>query len=195
METQQIFGKEFEADGVEISVHINPAPDHQYIQGKQLSNEEFEKFQSDRDSISYDGTKFPAESEETGRDRRSIGEYNCYHYIFSVVLGVSKPNYSNKELKQIIDKNNKGFDFDGKHYSMYEGTQLQRKIETAIRQQKDIQIMAKAAGNPDLVDEAQGKITILTRKYHELNKVSGLKSQLERARVQQYKRVNVAKLK
>ena len=46
-ETQAIFGEEFNADGVEISVHGNPAPDHAEVQGKQFSNDEFDKFQND----------------------------------------------------------------------------------------------------------------------------------------------------
>ena len=98
-EEQKIFGEEFGSDGVEISVHLNPAPDHQYVQGRQFSNEEFEKFQNDEDCVDYQGKKFEAEFE--GHDRRSIGQYNCYHYIFAIVLGVSKQEYSNKKLKKI----------------------------------------------------------------------------------------------
>lgn len=199
METQRQFGKEFDADGVEISVHINPAPDHELVQGKQFStvrpseNEfsEFEKFQNDKDSYSYDGTFFPAESEETGHDRRSIGQYNCYHYIFNVVLGVSKPLHTNEELKEIIDKNHQEFDFDGKHYkTMYEGEQLQRKIELELRKAKDEQIMARAS-NIDDAQKAQKRINALTKKYNELLKASGLQSQIYRARVSGYHKIKV----
>lgn len=188
-ETQQQFGKEFKSDGVEISVHLNPAPDHENVQGHQFSNEEFEKFQTDQDCYSYDGTFFPAESEETGRDRRSIGEYNCYHYVFSIVLGISKPEYTKKQLQEIIKNNNKGFEFEGKHYSNYEGTQLQRKIETEIRKAKDNQILARASKNEKLIAESQERITLLTNKYKKLNKISGLPSAINRARVSGYRRV------
>ena len=192
-EEQQIFGEEFDSDGVEISVHSNPAPDHELVQGGQFSNEEFDKFQNDIDAVDYQGMLFPAEFE--GHDRRSISEYNCYHYVFAIILGVSKPEYSNKELQQIIDNNNKGFDYEGKHYSMYEGTQLQRKIETEIRKQKDIQIMAKASDSKDLIDESQQKITQLTNKYRELSEISGLRTKMQRMRVPNYKRVAKSKLK
>lgn len=193
-EEQKIFGEEFNSDGVEISVHLNPAPDHQFVQGRQFSNEEFEKFQNDEDCVDYQGREFPAEYE--GHDRRSIGQYNCYHYIFSIILGVSEPEYSNEQLKEIIDKNNEGFDFEGKHYTMYEGTQLQRKIETEIRRQKDIQIMGVASGESgkENVLEAQEKITILTRKYKKLSDVSGLPTKMQRMRVSNYKRVAKSKL-
>lgn len=194
MEIQQQFGEEFGADGVEISVHINPAPDHMYVQGRQFSKEEFEKFQNDQDAVSYDGIEFPAVSGETERDRRSIGQYNCYHYIFNIVLGINKPLHSNKELQEIISKNEKGFKYKGKKYTMYEGQQLQRKLETEIRKQKDTQIIAKAEGNKKLIQESQSKITELTNEYIELSKASGLKPKTQRMRVSGYKRVAKSKL-
>ena len=189
-ESQKIFGKEFDSDGVEISVHLNPAPDHELVQGRQFSNEEFENFQNDRKAIDYTGMVFEPEFE--GHDRRSISEYNCYHYIFSIVLGVSKPQYNNEQLQEIIDNKNKTFEFDGKTYNMYEGTQLQRKIETAIRQAKDTQILAKASGDDDLVLQSQTRITQLTTKYKQLCNTSGLPNKLStRASVSGYKRTKV----
>ena len=191
-ETQAIFGEEFGSDGVEISVHLNPAPDHAEVQGRQFSKEEFDKFQNDQDAVDYTGKLFTKEHE--GHDRRSISEYNCYHYTFDIVLGVSKPEYSEEELQKIIDDNNKGFELDGVHYTNYEGTQLQRKIELAVRKQKDIQIMAKASGNKELVAESQQKITQLTHKYKQLSDVSGLPTKMERMRVPKYRRISVKKL-
>lgn len=192
-ETQAVFGEEFGSDGVEISVHMNPAPDHEQVQGRQFSKEEFNKFQNDQDAVDYTGKLFTKEHE--GHDRRSISEYNCYHYTFDIVLGVSKPEYSKEELQEIIDNNNKGFELDGEHYTNYEGTQMQRKLETEIRKQKDIQIIAKASGNKELVEESQIKITQLTRKYKQLSDVSDLPTKMERMRVSGYKRTSVAKVK
>ena len=188
-ENQKLIGEEFGADGVEISVHSNPAPDHELVQGRQFSNEEFDKFQNDMDAVSYDGMLFPAISDETGHDRRSISEYNCYHTIFPIILGVSDPEYSNKQLQQIIDDNNKGFELDGKHYTNYEGTQMQRKLENKIREQKDIQILAKESGETgkELVEESQYNIMGLTRKYKQLSDISGLPTKAQRTKVSNYK--------
>lgn len=192
-ESQRLFGKEFDSDGVEISVHEMPAPDHELVQGRQFSNEEFDNFQNDKRAVDYTGMVFEPEFE--GHDRRSISEYNCYHYIFSIVLGVSKPQYSNKQLQEIIDNKNKTFEFDEKTYNMYEGTQLQRKIESAIRQEKDTQILAKASGDNDLVLQSQTKITQLTTKYKQLCSVSGLSNKLStRASVSGYRRISKKKL-
>ena len=196
-EMQQQIGKEFGSDGVEITVHLNPAPDHALVQGKQFSTKrpsknelsEFEKFQSDEDSYSYDGTFFS--KEHNGHDRRSIGQYNCYHYTFAIILGVNKPQYSNEQLQEILEKNEKGFDFDGKHYTFYEGEQLQRKLETEIRKQKDLQIMGKASDNEKLKMKSQKKINQLTKKYNELSLESGLPKKPTRLRVSKYRKSRI----
>lgn len=172
---QKQFGEEFGADGIEVSHHENSAPDHiDTVDGRQFSNEEFEKVNNSL--------------------QRPVGELNCYHYIFPIILGVSKPEYTKKQLEEDKKKNKKGFELDGKHYTLYEGTQLQRKLETELRKAKDTQIIAKASGNKELVAGSQKKITQLTQKYNELSKVSGLPTKLERARVSGYKRINVNKM-
>jgi hypothetical protein len=126
---------------------------------------------------------------------RPISELNCYHYIFSIILGVSEPEYSDKELKDIIKANDEGFEYEGKHYTNYQGEQLQRALERKIREQKDIQILAKASDNKELTGEAQNNITLLTRKYKELSDVSGLPPKMKRLQVANYKRVARSKLK
>lgn len=189
-ELQDIYGREFGADGYEISVHANPAIDHEEVQGRQFSFEEYKKLNSGLLAKDYKGRLYTLDHD--GKNGyRPISELNCYHYIFAIVLGVSNPTYSDNELQQIIDKNEKGFDFEGKHYSMYEGTQLQRQIETEIRKQKDIQILAKESDNKELIDKSQKKITQLTHKYKELSDTSGLPTKMERMKVGGYKRVKV----
>ena len=185
METSKRYGEQYGADGVEISVHINPAPDHADIQGRQFSKEDFERLENGQIALDYQGNKY------SGYGRRHIGEYNCYHDVFNIVLGVSKPEYTDEELRKIQADNERGFEYDGKHYTMYEGTQLQRRIETEIRKQKDKQILARASGDKELTDKAQKKITQLTHKYNELCKTSGLLPKKQRMSVPNYGRVKV----
>ena len=71
------------------------------------------------------------------------------------------------------------------------GTQLQRRIETAIRKQKDTQILARSAGDNELVEQSQLKITQLTHKYNELCNISGLAPVKQRMSVSGYRRVKV----
>lgn len=192
-ESQQLFGKEFDSDGIEISTHLNPSPDHSNVQGHQFSNKEYEKLQSTGVATDYNGVVIDIRTKD---NFRPISTMNCFHYIFSIVLGVSKPQYSNEELKKIIDDNEKGAELDGKHYTNYELTQIMRKLETKIREQKDLQIMARASDDKDLILQAQTKITQLTNKYKQVVKISGLPNQLStRGRVPNYHRMSVKNLK
>lgn len=184
---QEQFGEEFGADGVEVSHHINSAPDHiDTVDGKQFS------LNGDR---VVKGKLYKDFNTVNNSLDRQVSTLNCRHYIFSIVLGVNKPQYTDKQLEEDKKKNKQGFDFDGKHYTNYEGEQLQRLIEREIRKQKDIQILAKASGDKELTLQSQTKITQLTTKYKQLCNVSGLPNQLKtRASVIGYKRINVANI-
>lgn len=186
-ETSRRFGQQYGADGIEISVHSNPAPDHKDIQGRQFTIEEFDKLQAgdiakDLQGRVYDGT-----------DKRQIGEYNCYHDIFNIIVGVSKPLYTDEQLQKIIDDNKKGFEYEGKHYTNYEGTQLQRRLELEIRKQKDKQVLARASGDgfKDIAEKSQKRINVLTNKYDDLCKISGLIPKKQRMSVSGYRRIKV----
>lgn len=189
-ENQMIIGEEIGADGVEISVHSNPAPDHAEVQGRQFTLEEYEKLQAGEEATDYEGNVVMISHSKHG-SYRPISEYNCYHKVFSVVLGVNKPEYTNEQLQQINEENEMGFEFEGKHYTNYEGTQLQRKIETEVRDWKNLQIAGKNSGNETLIQQSQQKITELSSKYKELLKESSLPSKMDRARVSDYKRMKI----
>lgn len=196
-ETQELFGEEFDADGVEISVHSNPADDHANVQGRQFSKEEYEKLQTEGCAKDYKGEFVDMRhySKKGNMSFRPISQYNCYHYIFNVVLGVDDPEYTDKQLENINEKNEQGFDFEGKHYSLYDGEQLLRKLELELRKSKDTQILARSSNNLQLISESQSRITHLTNKYRNILKVSGLPNAIDRARVVNYKRININKFK
>lgn len=189
IENQMLFGREFDADGVEITVHGYPAPDHAEVQGRQFRLDQFDNFQNDKDCVDITGKVFEAEYDD--RDRRSIGQYNCYHGILNIIVGVNKPQYTDEELQKIIDENEEGFDYEGKHYTLYEGTQLQRRLEAEIRKQKDLQIMAKDGDSDKLAVEAQKKIDILTQKYNKLSKISKLPTKVQRLQVPDYREIKL----
>ena len=120
---------------------------------------------------------------------------NCRHYIFPGILGISKPLYSEEQLKKDKEDNIKGFELDGRHYTKYEASQLLRKIERTIRKDKDIQILAKSSGDKDLTLQMQTSITQLTTKYRQICKISGLPNQLKtRGSVSGYRRINIEKM-
>ena len=188
-ETQEELGKQFDADGVEITVHENPAPDHAEVQGRQFSKKEYDKFQNHETAVTYSGQVI--DHIHDGRERRPISQLNCYHNARTIILGVTKPQYTDEELQKKLDKNEAGFTYEGKHYTMYQGTQIQRRIETEIRKQKEFQMSAVESGNEQGIIKAQTRITKLNKKYKALCEASGLKPKTNRMRVPGYKRTKV----
>lgn len=204
-ELQEIYGKEFNANMVEVSHHSNSAPDHiDTVDGKQFARIDvireqikngiekeikLEDIQGNR--VKVKGKWYDDFDTINNNLARPVSTLNCYHYIFSGILGVTEPEYTKKELQEDKEKNLDGCEIDGKHYSLYEASQLQRQLERRIREQKDIQILAKASDNKELIGEAQNNITLLTRKYKELSDVSKLPPKMKRLQVVGYKRTKV----
>lgn len=183
IEMQDEVGKQFGSDGREITVVMNPAPDHAPVQGHQFTNEEFEKMQSVQDFQDVTGKRFPAME-------RAIGIWNCRHIAYSIILGVMKPNYTPEQLQKILDNNERGYTTkDGKHFTMYECRQYQRQVETRIRRYKDGQIAAKAAGDMELAMKYQNKINRKTQEYMLFSNNCGLRPETARIYVKGYKEI------
>lgn len=175
-------GKQYGADGKEITVHSMSAPDHEPIQGHQFTNEEYEKLQNEQSFKDLNGRSFEA-------IKRPIGVLNCKHFSYSIICGVSKPNFTQKELDKFIADNAKGYTTkDGKHFTMYECTQEQRRMETEIRRYKDQQMALEASGDTAGAQEARAKVTEWTKKYKAFSDGCGLSIKPDRARVAGYKK-------
>ena len=182
---QDVTGEQYGATGKEISVHQYPAPDHEPIQGHQFTNEEWEKLQSVQPFSDVNGNKFDA-------IERHIGVLNCRHFAWSVIAGVTKPNYTQEQLDHIIERNHNGYtDKSGKHYTMYECTQEQRRLETLVRKNKDGQIMAREAGDDTLAKEYQTKINRYTQQYEAFSKACGLNTVKKNLTVSGYRKIGV----
>lgn len=176
-------GKQFGADGKEITVHSNSAPDHEPVQGHQFTNEEFDKLQNGEKFKDVAGIQFsPIE--------RAIGTLNCRHFTYSIIIGYAEPNYTLEQLEKLKEKNAKGYTLpDGTHFTMYECTQKQRQLETNIRRAKDGQIAAKEAGDYELAQKYQAKIDRYTKKYKAFSNACGLSPKMTKARVAGYRRI------
>jgi len=179
---QDITGSQFGADGKELTVHMNPAPDHEDIQGHQFKNSEYDKLQSNQPFQDVKHRKYDA-------IRRAIGTWNCRHFAYSIIIGFAKPNYSQKELDEIIKKNHEGYtDKNGKHYTGYECTQKQREFERKIRKAKEGQMMAQESGDDVLASEYRSKVVDLTKQYNAFSKACGISARPERASVPGYRK-------
>lgn len=162
-------GNEFGADGVEISAHALCAEDHLPYQGKQMSNKEFDRLQNRLD--------------------RPFGMWNCRHTWHPILMGISQPAYTPEELAQYKHYSRERIEIDGIIKSRYEWTQEQRRIETAIRQQKDIAIAAKASGDMVTRRECAAMIRALDKYYGKITDAAGLLAKPERMRVAGFRAV------
>lgn len=106
---------------------------------------------------------------------------NCRHRRHPWVEGVSERTYSDEQLEHIDDGLN--CEYDGRSYTAYEATQMQRRIERTIRKQKRLRNGYKAAGLNDETRAANIKLRRLNAKYKEFSAAAGLPLQPERIKV------------
>lgn len=174
---QNEVGRILHADGKEIIAHINSAPDHEPSQGHQFTNEQFERIQSGQDFEDLQGRKyigFP----------RAIGTWNCRHIVKSILCGVTKQQLSDEALEEIKAKNAKGYTFpDGRHLTMYECTQQQRRMENNIRKYKNECLVAKAVGDTAFANKFRAKAYKERVKYLTFSKNCGLKPKRSKIRL------------
>lgn len=158
-------GRQFGADGIEISAHSACAEDHQPYQGNQYTNNQFNDIQNNLE--------------------RPFGKFNCRHVMFPIIMGISSPAYSASDLKQLQIDNENGIMYQGKHYTLYEATQEMRKMELAIRYAEDVEYMANASGQIELAQQMRSKqysysIPNIRKHYNDFAKVSGIRTRTQR---------------
>lgn len=165
-------GKEYGADGVEISAHALCAADHLPYQGRQYSNRDFERIQNNLE--------------------RPFGMWNCKHAMFPILMGITQPAHSEEELAAYATNSDEEVTIDGVTMSRYEWTQQQRRLETNIRAQKDIAVAAKAEGDMAARREAQKNINAWQAQYEKISREAGLIERPERMSVAGFRRVKTA---
>ncbi len=154
--------EEFGADGWEITAHIGARPSHAVYQGKQFPNSQYELIV-----------------------RPLIEDYNCRHDAFPIKMGISQPVYTEEELANI---DSPPFTYEGRTYTAYQAQQQMRKMERAMRKQKDRCIAAEAAGDKDAFTAASIKLRRQKDIYEDFCKAAGTYTEYERTFVQGYDR-------
>lgn len=178
---QNIIGEQIGADGKEISVHFAPAPDHEQCQGHMFTLDAYDKINHGEDAEDVNGVLINGFV-------REIGTLNCRHFAMSVIIGISEPIYSPEDLEEFIIRNHEGVKYNGKYYTMYEATQLQRNLETKIRRAKDGINAARASGDKVLTGHYSEKYYKYRAQYTRLSKAAGLSEKNERIAVSGFRR-------
>ena len=179
-----MIGEALGYDAVELSAHARSAPDHEPVQGRVFKLDQFELMQGGYDFVDVDGNAYAG-------FRRPIGEWNCMHIAMSFDTRHSVRRYTDEELVAFKATNQAGCDINGKHYTTYQAVQLMRRIETAVRQQKDIAIAAQAAGDDTLRQECQKRINSLAALYSQVYKAARVTPRKDRMSVEGFRAVKV----
>ena len=176
-----MIGEDFGSDGYEVSYHSHPRPEHADMGGGQFAK---------GPARTVKGVYYPSFEEVA---EPLLNEYGCLHFKFSILLGISVPAHTKEQLEEFKARDKQTFEFEGHKYTAYEGKQLQGRIESAIKYQKDLANTAKKAGDDDLRREAQYNINVLTNKYAKLSEASGLPTRMERLQMAGFRPVNEAR--
>lgn len=163
MQAAEINAARIGADGMEITWHSGFRPSHDFG-GKQFTMKEYRN-----------------------RIEPLMLEFNCYHRAFPILLGVSEPTYSAETLKEMNADEKKTVLFEGVEYNKYDAQQMQRRLETAIRTQKDRALVFKASGDKEAQIHAQTRVTTLNYKYAEFNRAMDIPAKPQRVSVAGYR--------
>lgn len=155
-------GEELGADGWEMSAHSGSRPSHAVYQGRQYTQEQYERI-----------------------IKPLISEPNCRHDVFPIILGVSEPTYTEEDLQNIDQP---PFTYEGRTYTAYEASQQMRKMERAMRKQKDRCIVADAAGDEEAFATASIRLNRQKYIYEDFCKAADSYTEYERTYVTGFNR-------
>ena len=155
-------GEELGADGWEMSAHSGSRPSHAVYQGRQYPQEQYERI-----------------------IKPLISEPNCRHDVFPIILGVSEPTYTEEELQNIDQP---PFTYEGRTYTASEASQQMRKMERAMRKQKDRCIVADAAGDEEAFATASIRLNRQKYIYEDFCKAADSYTEYERTYVTGFNR-------
>lgn len=154
--------KKLGTDCFEVEWHAGARPTHAAWQGKVYSKEEL--------------TTVCGLGSVTGL----LGA-NCYHMYYPFVKGISERNWTDEWLAEQNRKESIPKTFKDKEYTLYEAKQQQRKMETAMRAQREKAVLLKQGGaDPDDVMLAKAKYQGQLGEYTRFCKQMGLQQERER---------------
>lgn len=149
----------------EVSYHRGARPTHQVWQGRVYSKKELE-------TVCGLGTV-------TG-----LCGANCYHSYSPFIKGVDKPTYSDEELDRMNEEENTPKEYNGRQYTAYEAQQRQRRLETAMRaDRQQIELLTQGGADYDTITGAKVRYFQRQDEYVKFSKAMNLPQQWERITV------------
>ena len=157
---------ELNCNGYEVSAHSGARPTHAIAQGRQyaLTREDADKY----------GVGYWYDTVDGEPIAELWNDYNCRHDYSPIILGVSQPNYTKKELKEMEDE------------ELYNNIQKQHYYENKIRNTKRaIQSLENSTDKNVLKAKKslENSLKNYRAKYRNFNKQTGLSPDYTRTRI------------
>ena len=171
-EYNAMIGEELGCDGVEVDAHSNPRESHRFMQGQQYSL---------HGKKTINGVAY--EDFEASGASSALQDYGCLHYRTPILLGISEPRFSKKQLAEIEEQNNKEYTIGERTGNRYFWSQRMRNLESATREQKTIRDLARSSGDKVLVKKCNDRIKAYRQKYDEICNATGLYPETKRMSV------------
>ncbi len=152
---------ELNTDMYEVSYHVGARPEHQEWQGRVYSMDEL---------VSICGLG----------DVTGLHGANCYHDYKAFPPG-SVRTYTDEQLDRMNAEENKPKTFNGREYTTYEGLQMQRKMETAMRAtRQQIHLMKEGKADEQAIIAKKAKYQGQMQTYKAFSQKLKLPEQKER---------------
>lgn len=109
---------------------------------------------------------------------------NCYHSYSPFIKGIDTSTYSEEELDRMNEEENTPKEYSGKKYTAYEAQQRQRRLETAMRADRQkIELLTQGGADDDTITGAKAKYFQRQDKYVKFSKAMNLPQQWERVTI------------
>ncbi len=169
--------RELDTDWFEVTLHSGARPSHQIWQGKWYTRRQLEEICG------------------LGKVDGLCGA-NCYHDYYPVIPGISEPAYTKEELAEMNAAENVPVEYGGRTYTKYEAQQRQRRIETAMRaQRQEISLLQAGGADEDDIINARARYRAASHEYAQFSQAMGIPQQRERVTVDGLENVGVGKIK
>ncbi len=107
--------------------------------------------------------------------------WNCYHEYYPFFPGLSERNWPDDWLDKMNAAENTPREYSGKWYDMYQATQKQRSMETAMRAQREkVRLLQAGEADEDVILNARIKYNNQLYEYAKFSNKMNLKQQRER---------------
>lgn len=161
----------------------------------QIAEENAEKLHTDYFEVSAHATARPTHMVWQGRvytkqqliDICGLGTgpgllgWNCYHHYDAFIPGISVRKYTDDQLADMRKKALETKEWKGKRYTIYEATQRQRQLETAMRACNEKIAMLKEGGaSRDSITAQTIRRNDLYKEYRDFSKEFELPEQINR---------------